>query len=556
MDFLTPSLNAILKIAYVVLIALVSAHALRVDIKHEEIRRPDLMAAYLQARKKCVWKVTEKQPWDQCRGDRMECRIPFSIPQGSGYIVIVRYGPYSSTGDFMETLCTATGHVPPIGSWLILGVVGAVDPYSEEFFEFPPIHVHHIVPKTRSFSPRIPPAIAQQYPWLDFWHYTDKTFLFPSSAADSQCLTEFGGINCLLCAYPSGYGKKAYHADKNPQFIFHVQDVRDKDSPKMSYMVEFAQGFITDLNPQIAPLKPVFDVTLGIFGSVPPYTYDLKYDTPMYNFVTYYFPMKAVLAGISIHWHAVNGDEAWIVRGTQSDLGIPQSLQRPPALGTYEPPAGAAVEAKQGLKALKKEMKQNLLNSQEQFLQLHNGRDRLKRSEIDSSLFSNNDGFEYLHWRNSTLTSISAPQMLCAFYGVNEHVTKTVLEEKATASLARVRQPYRGVQGVSAAIANAISTRKPAHELVDFDNQIRAVYDGTLPGHYYRSAVSGMSQEDSDHKYCYSIDVAPGEFLTFIHFIEPRPESVEQGLFNSNPLTIHMHSALVMHVHIPDFPYL
>ena len=103
------------------------------SIEDETILRPSLMNPYFSHRKNCDWKITEKKSFDTCSGDRLECIVPTDGETGTGYISIVRYGPYTSRGGYQETHCVGSGHVPELGEWMVGGVLGAVDAYTGHY---------------------------------------------------------------------------------------------------------------------------------------------------------------------------------------------------------------------------------------------------------------------------------------------------------------------------------------------------------------------------------------------------------------------------------------
>lgn len=128
-------------------------------------------------------------------------------------------------------MCRPSGRGYCLVFWVLLTLI------RKNILEFPPLHVHHIVPQIQSFNPLIPSEMSDQMPFLSFWHQSNTTFMFPTGAADNQCLPEFGGKACFYHKHPTGYGKRAYRVDEDSQYVFHVQDVRKPESEYISSSV-------------------------------------------------------------------------------------------------------------------------------------------------------------------------------------------------------------------------------------------------------------------------------------------------------------------------------
>ena len=103
------------------------------SIEDGDLIQPDSMNPYYSYTKNCDWKVTEKQHFDSCPGDRRECILPLMTANGKGYISIVRYGPYTSRGGYQETNCFGSGHIPELGEWIVAGIMGPVDAYTGHY---------------------------------------------------------------------------------------------------------------------------------------------------------------------------------------------------------------------------------------------------------------------------------------------------------------------------------------------------------------------------------------------------------------------------------------
>lgn len=578
--------------AFLTLLSLALGYAAALS-GQEEILRPGEIQSYYEKVRSCDFKVTKKAPFDTCPGDRLECILEASTDEGEGYISIVRYGPYTTTGHLQETHCVGTGHVPELGSWMVGGVLGAVDAHTNEYLEYPPIHNHHIVPQTKAFNPLIPPALAKTMPWLYFENISLSTFPFPSGSADSQCLRDMGGVGCFFHKYPKGYGKRTYRPKQDSRYVFHLQDVRKPDSPPLSYYAEFAEHFITKMNPA-KPLKPVVDVTMGVFGALPPFTYQLKYDTPMYNFVTYYFPLRSQLVGNRMHWHPMAGDETWIIRGTQEDLGIPKHLQRPAVERAFETPVGDAVAVEDrdmdGLKVL---MERNIREANFNFVRSSSSIQRmttqqpqqrqvLSKDNSASGTSSNlrrrtsiaDDEIPYVRLNENSVAP-RAPEILCKYLGQTETISAEQLQHKVGHEIARMMlesgsrrlddatTANGGTSAVTTANYAAVmkhnqfqGTNKPRLGIVSREEQARNKYVGSQHGEYYRASTSSMQQGDEKYPHCNNFEVEAGEFVTIIHFIEPRKKPTDSEAFDSTKFTLEQHTELLTHIHIPQFPYI
>ena len=433
------------------------------------------------------------------------------------------------------------------------------------FLDFPPIHNHHTIPRTTAFDPLFPNDLVERMPFLSFAKDAFNTFGFPGGAADSQCTPEMGGTGCFYHAYPAGYGKRTYRADQEAQYVYHVQDVREKDSPPLSYFVETAEYFITEINPQ-APLKPVFDMTMGIFTGRPPFTYDLQYDTPMYNFVSYYFPVKAQLVGIHMHWHPISGDEAWLVRGTQEDMGIPKRLQWRTITSGIGVPNNPPVPLGKGegeMSQLKERFEDSITQASFNYFsrEQEDGSDKPSLRSRRTSAEEASDALRYVELSESEKFR-RAPQILCKYYAQTERITKEHIQQQDRKERDRLGLG-RSLYGAEGKVEHQTkpphepsSSVRPTLELVPERDHVRNKFIGAQPGEYYRASTYSLKQGENRYPHCNEIDVEAGEVITLIHFMEPRRRPTDPNEFDSTPLTMSQHTAMTMHVHIPRLPFM
>lgn len=233
------------------------------------------------------------------------------------------------------------------------GLVSSIDPHTLEIIEFPPLHDHHVTSKRYSDLPRTL-STRNDIPFLPDLLALSSSFYFPSGGADQQCLPEYGGTACQWSSLDSGYGRRVYSTEGPLQHLIHVQDIRQAGSLPISQFVEIATLYITEPhssaktsssggavggaekggeaarssqrlnnNTGTGTLKPVFMGAMESTCLSDALTCSLPLRKAGIQFVTYYFPVNAeiLLDRAHMHWHAWEGDEAWLVRGTQSDLG-------------------------------------------------------------------------------------------------------------------------------------------------------------------------------------------------------------------------------------------
>lgn len=362
----------------------------------------------------------------------------------------------------------------------------------------------------------------------------------------------------------------------------HSQDVRVRGSPPLSHYLEYAQTVISKPAPAHPP-KPVLDVMLHERGSLPPYTYDLKYNTSMYTFVTYYFPMKAQLVANRPHMHSQQGDELWIVRGRQRDLGLRGEVHRPVVSDTAHLSAHDPLTVPDGLSldAFMEHTEQHIRNVSKAF------RSKISSEAVAATVQRRMRGklLEFAKEYETDFFPMYPPEILCRYYGQAIRVTKNDLRLKAqdferryatklglhgtgserSEGMGAIQQAAASLFGVGGGRRqyrvygskwHAEDDRSvPQHRLVSAKEQVRNAYEGALPGYYYRSQSS--SQERGQGGYppaCNNFDVQPGDFITVIHFIRPRVfEGDAHEVFNDTMLSLDQHTRLYAQVHVPDF---
>ena len=103
--------------------------------------------------------------------------------------------------------------------------------------------------------------------------------------------------------------------------------------------MEFAIFHLLD---PVEPMKSLEEYRIFI-GDALTHLYDASQTFPVYQFGTFYSSLQMDYTGSDLHAHSVPGDEVWIVRGTQADLGIPKQLQREVIFERHQPSASRQV---------------------------------------------------------------------------------------------------------------------------------------------------------------------------------------------------------------------
>ena len=501
-----------------------------------------LYSEYLKYQKQCVWKPLHSTlstcgVAEQCIIDN----VPFA-DDGLGYWLLHRVGPFETTGAFQAVVCGGYFPKGTQGSFSIGSIGGAVDPVTGALLEFPPIHLHHA-----SFSSDtakqyyLAANITAHLPFLDLTKRKTVSLAYPSSgASDLQCLSEDGGISCMLMKVPKGYGVQIT-AEKNGfrQYSLHTQDVRIKDSPPLLHYILFGEMLLYPNTSAVVAMKKVHSVTLEINGEKPPFTYKLELNTSMFQFITNYFPIKTQFVSSRVHWHPIEGDEAWVLRGTQQDLGIEKWLQRPVIHKLDDSLVWDAISVPGGnMKHFKSLLERNLnfnISKQEALSKVKNPRIPLFVPFSDDLL--------------PNLLSRRHPVMLCKFFGKEE----TIDDASINASVSAMRQNYAAA-GSADRLRRARSLfASPTKPVSNFSSQaqLKNAYVGVLPGKYYRAAFNyaELTTHNKYQNHCGQFEIEAGEFLTFVTFSAPRLKQPTD--YNSLPLVTQQHSLFLSRVHFP-----
>jgi hypothetical protein len=109
----------------------------------EAYLNPSLMPKYKEIRKQCKWMVHEKEDKGCAVKRRETCIVDVKHEGNSGYYHFTRFGPFTSQGGYKETLCESFVFRGLPGEIIIHSIAGPLDPLTEEFISFPPLHFHH-----------------------------------------------------------------------------------------------------------------------------------------------------------------------------------------------------------------------------------------------------------------------------------------------------------------------------------------------------------------------------------------------------------------------------
>ena len=290
--------------------------------------------------------------------------------------------------------------------------------------------VDGLIVTTGAYTPPIEPELKAQMPWL-----RDS---FSGTSSTVECLRDLGGPACYSRLLPPGLALKQYSQDEARRLRLQVEDVRAQGSPPLSSMIEFATFHVTEPNRSKPPLKPSTVAQFSFGGDSKPYTYALKYNTPMYNFGTFYTPVKMHLSSLNVHTHSIDGDEFWAVRGTQDDLGIAPEVQSPPYWKTSGLDASFVhSEAKElshgdSLSSLKVKFEESMHVAGNQWEKERGVSSGSGGKASRSWPVSEPARMEYFIPFNvdSPFTGVGKPEILCKWYGAVEHLTASDVAEQ------------------------------------------------------------------------------------------------------------------------------
>ena len=117
---------------------------------HFALLRPDSLQFYTDARKKCEWKpYIANTTCGAVLKETKYCKIDVTAPEGEGYFFIARIGSFTTTGGAQDIECELLGFPPDLQTFVTRNIVSAIEPYTEQFLGFPPIHLHHAFTRYR-----------------------------------------------------------------------------------------------------------------------------------------------------------------------------------------------------------------------------------------------------------------------------------------------------------------------------------------------------------------------------------------------------------------------
>ena len=273
----------VLTITFVVL-ALVVVFTAATDSAADDYRSdPKFMAQYYEIRNKCEWKAYDGTS-ENCGAKTFECQIDAVLPEGKGFFQIIRSGPFTTSGGELDYGCHLEGKAPDskAGTWITRTVAGAVDPFTGIFLPFPPILISKTNSSTVSdaYIPEsLPKDVYKQMPWL-----MDS---ISGTRMASQCTREGGGTDCFAKTLPRGYGQKRFKSDGSTHYDYELMDVRDMGGPPIQSTMEFAEFHLVTPDREVGAPRSVLAAQLAV-GSELTRNYNLKYNTNMYQFVTYF----------------------------------------------------------------------------------------------------------------------------------------------------------------------------------------------------------------------------------------------------------------------------
>ena len=567
----------------------------------DEYVRPDTLPFYLSARKQCKWH--ELQGGDglgdqvnTCGTGSMWCKVPMDAPEGYGHFYIIRIGNFTTTGGSQEVICQAPGTKLDEGTFVTRNIVSSVDPFTGDFFGYPPIHLHHAFTITfNAYKPPISSKVEDAIPWLrDF---------FPGSSSAVECLRAQGGTACYARIVPAGYGLKVYNTHQPLLYSWQLEDVRALNSPPLTHALEFGEFRLTKPRDDSLPaLKASSVCQMSVGGQEPPFTYNLQYNTSMYIAGTYYVAVRMHLMSLDPHFHSVEGDEMWAVRGTQADLGIPEQHQSPVFYKKYAKSgivsAPVALDEGDSLDALKIRFEESIRKAGIEWDRRHEqrGSQQFKAEELGQVKFKPFDA------RAPQLPlSPVRPEILCKFYGTVQRYTSDDVKadrQQFQASLARTeayqhqllerdnstaqnnarwhqrrlhdrhderQAPHvlhgSDVAGVAEVDAHGWKVEHfndepfKIHSDVDLAAQFDNAFDGVLPGNYYRHPLTSQDQgDDARYAHCNSFKVQPGEYITLVYFNVPRVNPMQTEEETYQPIIKAQHTRLTGVAFMPDIP--
>ena len=408
-----------------------------------------------------------------------------------------------------------------------------------------------------------------------------------------------------------GSALKQYSESGDEVRHFQVEDVRAMNSPPLSSMIEFASFHITKPDPNQPPLKPSVSIKFEMGERAQPHTYALKYNTPMYNAATYYLPVKVHFSQLSPHLHSTEGDEFWVIRGTQDDMGIHKSKQSPVywKKDVHESGEGYSMSSAQELspgetpESLKAKIEESVRIAGEEWTRRHQNKVYANHGSTGAGPQTTGSYKENAYFKPyneaSPAPGVSMPEIFCKWYGTVEYITQDNLHEQqrefqklfqhggrqhfrgtstsasrrlsssacpsalnATCSTAQAEAhrklaglPNTDEIGPDGYVIQKTNTEEWSPEMVPPEQQYDNFYSGVLPGNYYRHPISAAMRKESKYTQCDSFTLEAGDYLSIFAFNAPRTNpTLDDNEFFLQPVKMQ-HSILFGIANMPDVPW-
>ena len=246
-----------------------------------ELKRPDLMKEYIETRESCEWKPFNGLLLD-CKANVQECKIYADVPEGRGFYIIYRVGPFTTTGGTQRYGCNLKERqeVSSPGTYITRAISGPVDAITHSFVGYPPIHTHHAVTSPAGNGddmPDLPSGIRTQFPFLvPAFGGTSNTF---------ECHSDQGGTACFARVLPEGFAIPRYQNLHGNFMKFLLEDIRALGSPAISTSMEYA---IFHLEKPFIPVVPAISSLFTVRGGGSAGTWAVPYNTPAITFEVNY----------------------------------------------------------------------------------------------------------------------------------------------------------------------------------------------------------------------------------------------------------------------------
>jgi len=431
-----------------------------------------------------------------------------TFDEGDGIIQITRFGPYLMTGKPDTAISHGIKLRAPMNGLIKFVIAAPIDPETGLLFGYPPFHIHHIFTNI----PFKPSEFQEEFniiPYLSRALKREENF-FPQLSADAQCLEKKGDSDCLMRYLPNGYGMLPHGINRDSFISYHIEDLRKENSIPTFMYLEYAEGILTNSKSK-QKIKPTYDCFMIARGKEIRQTYKLLAKQEMYMYETFYVPTDSKYVMNDIHGHYANGDEVWIIRGTQDDLNIPLKYRKKPITnadtGDYTFSAPIKVEG-MTISELKQSFEANIKLKQKMKLLLFP--DRYKNSKTTSKLdeyediisktkktsinMMNNRKNIMIPYSNQSLSmQTQLPEILCKLYAVTEYVDQHFIN--------KMKSKHQGA--------------------TNYLNSLSGIEEGS----YYRRTLNSQDHaielgkpQDVQYNQCHEYSIDAGHFLTIIQF--------------------------------------